>query len=137
VPYHHDDLTSPSPLYSDLPRSQGLDSHSIREHNLKPHLKAILLTPSHLFLDLRLLFSCCSVVLGRASHVRPLLGIPANRRSCGLRGPSIAIWNKNKVIMASAAIIWGTNVLFLIRGEHTYTQWDSILIFDTRYQQGE
>jgi len=28
----------------------------------------------------------------------------------------IAIWNKNKVITASAAIIWGTNVSFLIRG---------------------
>jgi len=28
----------------------------------------------------------------------------------------IAIWNKNKVVMASAAIIWVTNVTFLIRG---------------------
>ena len=33
-----------------------------------------------------------------------------------IESSSIAIWNRNKVVMAIAIVVWGTNVAFLIEG---------------------
>jgi hypothetical protein len=37
---------------------------------------------------------------------------------------SIAIWNRNRLVMAMSLIVWGTNVAFLIQGKSftTYEQ---------------
>jgi hypothetical protein len=34
---------------------------------------------------------------------------------------SIAIWNRNKVVIAISFIVWGTNVAFLIQGKSFIT----------------
>jgi hypothetical protein len=35
-----------------------------------------------------------------------------------MENPSIAIWNRNTVVVSISLIVWGTNVAFLIQGKY-------------------
>ena len=84
-----------------------------KRNKLTMHLLVLSLT------DFRLPGVCHRFAVDRASHVchRPILCFPFFRDQTLMDDFSMAIWNKNRVVVAISLGVWTANVAFLIQGE--------------------
>ena len=129
-------------------RLQGLGHHQLREYTIllcaslasfpdEYELCTFLLyhSPDLCIHDISLLFA-----IDHTPHVSP----PAIfQRGCSWGWPgSIAIWNRNKTVVALVIVVWVTNISFLIHGKSLFTgpvsELKPIHIWIvTRYHSGE
>jgi len=68
----------------------------------------------HLFLDICLPQRCFRFIIDYSSRVHPFESFS---KSSFHRSSRIAIWNKNKIVVAIATSLWITNVVVMARGK--------------------
>lgn len=92
---------------------------SILAYALKPLIRKKLTTHFLVLplIGLRLPGICHRFAVDRASHVCHRPCFPVFRDQSLMDDFSIAIWNKNRVVVAISLGVWMTNIAFLIQGE--------------------
>ena len=126
---------------------QGLEHHQFREHAILFNSAVIRasLPPYLIIPDLSIYDLCLIFAIDYTSHVRFLRFYSSaniqRRHSFSLLA-SIAIWNKNKVIVGLSILVWGINGSFLVQGEslssHSRTNCNSVKTwFVSRPRPGE